>query len=125
MALSVWVNRFLPLIKPGGLVLDLAAASGRHVRLLRDCGCAVGAVDRDATALLAFAGPCCEVRRIDLETDDRRQLGDDYLETSLPITCTAHCSRRLPACRRTRLDGPVAGDPVDRARLSLIEINLR
>jgi SAM-dependent methyltransferase len=75
---SVWVKRFLPLIKPGGRVLDLAAGSGRHVRLLRDCGFAVCAVDRDTTALLAFAGPCCEVRRIDLETDDRWQLGDDY-----------------------------------------------
>jgi SAM-dependent methyltransferase len=75
---SVWVNRFLPLIKPGGLVLDLAAGSGRHVRLLRDCGFAVCAVDRDTTALLAFTGPCCKVRQIDLETDDRRQLGDDY-----------------------------------------------
>jgi SAM-dependent methyltransferase len=75
---SVWVKRFLPLIKPGGLVLDLAAGSGRHVRLLRDCGFAVCAVDRDTTALLAFAGPCCEVRRIDLETDDPRQLGTDY-----------------------------------------------
>src|SRR5215469_10935036 len=75
---SVWVNRFLPLIKPGGLVLDLAAGSGRHVRLLRDCGFAVCAVDRDTTALSAFAGPRCEVRRIDLETDDRWPLGDDY-----------------------------------------------
>jgi SAM-dependent methyltransferase len=75
---SVWVNRFLPLIKPGGLVLDLAAGNGRHVRLLRDCGFAVHAVDRDTTALLAFAGPCCEVRRIDLETDARGQFGDDY-----------------------------------------------
>lgn len=75
---SVWVKRFLPLIKPGGLVLDLAAGSGRHVRLLRDCGFAVCAVDQDTTALLAFAGPCCEVRRIDLETNDRWQLGDGY-----------------------------------------------
>ena len=75
---SVWVNRFLPLIKPGGLVLDLAAGSGRHVRLLRDRGFAVCAVDRDTTALLAFAGPGCEARRIDLETDYRWQLGDDY-----------------------------------------------
>jgi SAM-dependent methyltransferase len=75
---SVWVNRFLPLIKPGGLVLDLAAGSGRHVRPLRDCGFRVRAIDRDITALLAFAGPCCEVRRIDLETDDRSQLGGDY-----------------------------------------------
>jgi SAM-dependent methyltransferase len=75
---SVWVNRFLPLIKPGGLVLDLAAGNGRHVRLLRDCGFAVCAVDDNITTLLAFAGPYCEVRRIDLETDDGWQLGDDY-----------------------------------------------
>ena len=75
---SDWVKRFLPLIKPGGLVLDLAAGNGRHVRLLRDCGFTVCAVDQDTTALLALAGPCCEVRRIDLETNDRWQLGDDY-----------------------------------------------
>jgi SAM-dependent methyltransferase len=75
---SVWVTRFLPLIKPGGLVLDFAAGSGRHVALLRDRGFAVCAVDRDTTALLAFAGPSCEVRRIDLEADDCWQLGDGY-----------------------------------------------
>ncbi|HEY7243223.1 MAG TPA: methyltransferase domain-containing protein [Xanthobacteraceae bacterium] len=75
---SVWVDRFLPLIKPGGLVLDLAAGSGRHVRLLRDRGFAVCAVDRDTTALLGFAGPGCEVRRIDLETDDHAPLGGEY-----------------------------------------------
>ncbi len=75
---SVWVKRILPLIRPGGLVLDLAAGSGRHVRLLRDCGFAVRAVDRDITALSALAGPCCEVRRIDLETEDHRQLGEGY-----------------------------------------------
>lgn len=75
---SLWVTRFLPLIKPGGIVLDLAAGSGRHVRLLRDCGFAVCAVDRDTTALMAFAGPCCEVRRIDLESDDAGRLGEGY-----------------------------------------------
>jgi SAM-dependent methyltransferase len=75
---SLWVKRFLPLVKPGGLVLDLAAGNGRHVRLLRDCGFAVCAVDRDITALFAFEGPRCEVRRIDLESDDPRQLGNDY-----------------------------------------------
>jgi SAM-dependent methyltransferase len=77
-AASAWVTRFLPLIKPNGLVLDLAAGSGRHVRLLRDRGFAVCAVDRDTTALSAFAGQDCEVRQIDLETDDRWRLGDDY-----------------------------------------------
>ena len=101
---SVWVNRFLPLIKPGGLVLDLAAGSGRHVRLLRDCGFAVRAVDRDTTALLAFAGPCCEVRRIDLETDDRRQLGDDY--DGIIVTNYLH-RPLLPAIARALAPGGV------------------
>ena len=101
---SDWVNRFLPLIKPGGLVLDLAAGSGRHVRLLRDCGFAVCAVDRDTTALLAFAGPCCEVRRIDLETDDRRQLGDDY--DGIIVTNYLH-RPLLPAIARALAPGGV------------------
>jgi SAM-dependent methyltransferase len=74
----VWVKRFLRLIKPGGLVLDLAAGSGRHVRLLRDRGFVVCAIDRDTTALSTFAGRRCEVRRIDLETDGHERLGDDY-----------------------------------------------
>ena len=75
---SPWVERFLPLIKPGGLVLDLAAGNGRHVRVLRHRGFAVCAVDHDITRLLAFAGNNCEVRQINLETDDGWQLGDDY-----------------------------------------------
>jgi SAM-dependent methyltransferase len=65
---SAWVQRFLPLIRPGGLVLDLAAGNGRHSRLLLDGGFVVCAVDRDVAALLPFAGPRCEVREIDLET---------------------------------------------------------
>jgi hypothetical protein len=65
---SVWVERFLALVRPGGLVLDLAAGAGRHVRLLRDRGFAVRAVDRDASALLPFAGPACEIIETDLES---------------------------------------------------------
>jgi SAM-dependent methyltransferase len=75
---STWVSRFLPLIKPGGLVLDLAAGSGRHVHLLRDLGFAICAVDRDTTAIQSFAGPGCEVRQLDLETDEPWPLGDAY-----------------------------------------------
>jgi SAM-dependent methyltransferase len=85
-------------------VLDLAAGSGRHVRLLRDCGFAVCAVDRDTTALLALAGPCCEVRRIDLETDDRRQLGDDY--DGIIVTNYLH-RPLLPAIARALAPGGV------------------
>lgn len=75
---SAWVERFLQLIKPGGLVLDVAAGNGRHVRLLRDHGFDVCAVDRDIAVLLALSGPRCKVRRIDLEYDDSTQLGDNY-----------------------------------------------
>ena len=101
---SVWVNRFLPLIKPGGLVLDLAAGHGRHVRLLRERGFGVCAVDRDITALLAFAGPCCEVRRIDLESDDRTELGKDY--DGIIVTNYLH-RPLLPAIARALAAGGV------------------
>jgi len=75
---SAWVRRFLPLIKPGGLVLDLAAGSGRHSRLLRHSGFAVCAVDRDVAGLLPLAGAGCEVRHIDLETGGAWPLGTMY-----------------------------------------------
>lgn len=101
---SLWVTRFLPLIKAGGLVLDLAAGSGRHVRLLRDCGFAVCAVDRDATALMAFAGPCCEVRRIDLETDDAKRFGEGY--DGIIVTNYLH-RPLLPAIARALAPGGV------------------
>jgi SAM-dependent methyltransferase len=53
---SAWVRRFLPLLRPGGSVLDLACGSGRHVRLLAGAGMAVTAVDRDAAALAPLQG---------------------------------------------------------------------
>ena len=85
-------------------MLDVAAGSGRHVRLLRDRGFAVCAVDRDTTALLAFAGPRCEVRRIDLETDDSSQLGDDY--DGIIVTNYLH-RPLLPAIARALAPGGV------------------
>lgn len=77
-AASPWVARFLPLIRPGGRVLDLAAGGGRHMRLLRAQGLAVLAVDRDISALLPLAGAGVEVRRIDLEQDNPWPLGGGY-----------------------------------------------
>jgi SAM-dependent methyltransferase len=64
------VRRFVPLVREGGRVLDLAAGGGRHTRLLLDMGFAVTAVDRDIPALQPFAGPLCDVCVLDLETGD-------------------------------------------------------
>jgi SAM-dependent methyltransferase len=64
---SAWVRRFVPLIRPGGRVLDLAAGAGRHTRLLLDMGFRVVAVDRDIEGLRPLAGDKCEIRAIDLE----------------------------------------------------------
>jgi SAM-dependent methyltransferase len=75
---STWVRRFLPLIRPGGLVLDLAAGNGRHSRILIESGFAVCAVDRDISALLTLAGPRCALSQVDLETGAPWPLGDGY-----------------------------------------------
>src|SRR5437763_11788485 len=65
---SPWVRRFVPLIRGGGRVLDLAAGAGRHTKLLLDMGFAVTAVDRKIEALRPLAGPNCAIRAVDLET---------------------------------------------------------
>jgi SAM-dependent methyltransferase len=75
---SPWVARFLPLVRPAGRALDLAAGGGRHVRLLRERGFAVCAVDRDIGALAPLAGPGVEIRQADLEGGDPWLLGDGY-----------------------------------------------
>jgi SAM-dependent methyltransferase len=75
---SAWVRRFVPLIRPGGLVLDLAAGNGRHARLLIEHGFAVRAADRDISALQTLAGRRCEVSQVDLETGAPWPLGHGY-----------------------------------------------
>ena len=52
---SGWVRRFAPLIRPGGIVLDVACGAGRHTRLLRSLGLRVVAVDRDRAGLDSLA----------------------------------------------------------------------
>jgi len=67
-AISAWVERFAPLIRQGGRVLDLACGNGRHARHLAGRGCRVEAVDRDAEALLGLGGTAAiTVRHADLE----------------------------------------------------------
>ncbi|MEP7328698.1 MAG: class I SAM-dependent methyltransferase [Betaproteobacteria bacterium] len=66
---SPFIARFAPLIPAHAHVLDLAAGSGRHARLLAARGARVLAVDRDPVALAASAGvPGIETRVLDLET---------------------------------------------------------
>ncbi|MFI4947796.1 MAG: class I SAM-dependent methyltransferase [Alphaproteobacteria bacterium] len=75
---SAWVRRFVPLIRHGGRVLDLAAGTGRHTRLLLDMGFVVTAVDRDIAALRPLASDRCEVCAIDLEAGATGSLGGAY-----------------------------------------------
>jgi SAM-dependent methyltransferase len=67
---SSWVQRFSPLIRRGGVALDLACGKGRHARLLAALGYNVEAVDRDSEALASLADvPEITTRVADLEND--------------------------------------------------------
>lgn len=68
---SPWITRHASRITPGGLVLDLAAGSGRHSRWLAAHGFRVLAVDRDAGAMAALAViPGVDARVMGLEGPD-------------------------------------------------------
>jgi SAM-dependent methyltransferase len=69
--------RFASLIRPGGRVLDLAAGSGRHTRMLRQRGFPVLAADRDTAGLLLefAADPGCRIVTLDLEDGGAWRLG--------------------------------------------------
>lgn len=53
---SPWIARWLPLVRAGGRVLDVACGGGRHALLAARQGHEVLAVDRDAAALQALSG---------------------------------------------------------------------
>lgn len=77
---SLWVSRFMPLIRKGGRVLDVAAGSGRHTRLLLKARYHVVAADRDINALRAtFADRSgCEIIGLDLEDGAPWRLGGGF-----------------------------------------------
>jgi SAM-dependent methyltransferase len=64
---SPWVQRWVTSIRPGGAVLDVAAGSGRHARLLARLGFEVDAVDRDKT-LFSDPPPQVDLLEADIET---------------------------------------------------------
>jgi SAM-dependent methyltransferase len=63
---SAWVQRWAGMIRPGGAVLDVAAGSGRHARLLARMGFEVDAVDRDPS-LFAEVPPRVTLLEADIE----------------------------------------------------------
>ncbi|MGH6979721.1 MAG: class I SAM-dependent methyltransferase [Stellaceae bacterium] len=77
---SGWARRFLPLIRPGGRVLDLAAGEGRHTRLLLDHGFSVLAADRKVAELRVHFGaePRCAIVETDLEDGAAWKLGGGF-----------------------------------------------
>ena len=64
---SEWVVRYVPLIRGGGRVLDVACGTGRHARFLIQAGFQVEAVDRDVSALAVLHAVV--TRRADLEAE--------------------------------------------------------
>lgn len=53
---SLWVKRWLGLLRPGGHVLDVACGFGRHTRVAVESGHRVTAIDRSGEALATLAG---------------------------------------------------------------------
>ncbi len=66
---SAWVQRWSPLVKPAGTVLDVACGQGRHTHWFHARGHAVTAVDQSASALAAIELPAsrCEKVVADIE----------------------------------------------------------
>jgi SAM-dependent methyltransferase len=72
---SPWVERFAPLVRPGGPVLDLACGGGRHSRLFAAHGHPVTAVDLDVRGVEDLRGTV-EIVPADLENGRPWPLGD-------------------------------------------------
>lgn len=73
---SIWVQRFQPMIRTGGPVLDVASGNGRHARYLVSQGHEVTAVDRDISALSDIRDSRLTSIQADLEIGGARPFGD-------------------------------------------------
>jgi SAM-dependent methyltransferase len=95
---SPWVERFARLVRAGE-VLDLACGAGRHARLFAALGHQVTALDRDAAALAASAGPGIRTMQYDLEAlaPPGRSGPGSSTASSSPTTCTGRCCPGWPS----------------------------
>jgi SAM-dependent methyltransferase len=84
---SAWVERWAPMIRPGGVVLDVAAGNGRHSRFLAQLGFEVDAVDRDASL---FAAPPREVRVLQADLEAGAWPYDGRLFDGIVVTNYLH-----------------------------------
>ncbi|GLR81113.1 class I SAM-dependent methyltransferase [Azospirillum oryzae] len=68
---SAWVERFAPLVRADGPVLDLACGGGRHLRLFHRHGHPVVGLDRDLGGVADLEGTAgVTLIQADLETGD-------------------------------------------------------
>lgn len=67
---SAWVQRWSHLIRPGGVVLDVACGQGRHARWFYERNHTLALVDRSQAAIDSIALPAqaCEAVVADIET---------------------------------------------------------
>jgi SAM-dependent methyltransferase len=69
---SPWVERYLPGIKSGGHVLDIACGGGRHIAAALAHGLSVTGVDRDISSARAAFGGQTGVALIEADLEDGR-----------------------------------------------------
>jgi SAM-dependent methyltransferase len=84
---SPWVERWVPFIRPGGSVLDVAAGAGRHARLLARMGFEVDAVDRDAGL---FVDPPARVQLLQADLEERAWPYEGRLFDAIVVTNYLH-----------------------------------
>ena len=67
---SAWVQRWSHLVRPGGVVLDVACGQGRHARWFYERNHTLALVDRAQTAIDSIAIPphACEALVADIES---------------------------------------------------------
>jgi SAM-dependent methyltransferase len=105
---SDWVERFLPGVPDGGVVLDIACGAGRHLRRALERGLPVAGLDRDVSGLADLAGRGdVEILAHDLEAEEGLDLPTGGRRFG-GVIVTNYLFRPL----LTRLSGLVAPDGI-------------